>query len=1182
MKKIIDFFTNKIVLGILGLISLSIIIWFWGDAISFGENNYRPLESEIARLITIMVIILLWGANNLRIQFQSKKNNDNLVEALSNSQDEELDNASDEQSREELHQIRERFDDALSVLKKLNFNKSGFKKALYELPWYVIIGPPGAGKTTALVNSGLEFPLAEKFGKGALKGIGGTRNCDWWFTNEAVLVDTAGRYVTQDSHRVADSSAWEGFLNLLKRHRTRRPINGVIVSISLQDLLIQSEEERLHHAKVIRSRIDELMEKLEIRFPIYVMFTKTDLISGFSEFFEDLNKEARSQVWGISFPNALQPTESPDFDFLEKEYQHLMTRIYDKLMLRVHQERDLKRRGVIQNFPQQMENLKPILSHFLRNTFAKNRFQHQPFLRGIYFSSGTQDGTPIDRLMTTVGKSFGFDAHHIAMEQNEGKSFFIEKLFKDVVFPEAELVGANHKYENLIRWTRRGAYAASVLLIVGFLSIWWQSIQTHKSYMKEVQAHITEFKTEKDKRAHKNLRIVVQQLNALESASSVYDKDKHMWLSSLGLYDIKVDKSANKAYAVELKKEFLPRLIQYLEKHIQQGYQGGDLYNTFKVYLMFFKLDKIDKGQILAWFNKQWEVEYHGRATDREELERHLQALLNLKLDPITLNKNMVSQVRTLLLQEPTESRIYRRIRSNPEYDATYDLYNDLGEHVKNTFEFNAQMRKTLRIPQMFTKSYYKNIDLSSKSPMISDLLNDDWVLTDDQQSNLDFEEKDLKEISKKVKVLYEKEYINVWNKVFASFTVKNFENLDDASDTISGLTHPVYSALSSILELMKEHTEITPPVLDGLSNNKLIKGKAKKAVAAASNFSDKALTPIDLAFKDIHMLLRSKGGPRPLDTILEKVAGLEEFVNTVATSPDPGGEAFKIAQARYQGGNNVITNLFSYSKKMPKPVNLWLRSVSTQSWRVILKTAHRHINSEWRSQVYEPYRANIAGRFPFKKKAQDQVALNDFADFFKPGGIIDSFYITYVKPFTTKKLNNRMVDEDSLGFFPKTLSHIKNAKKITDIFFKLDKESPGLKFKMKAKRMPEHIQGKDRNFSLEFGEYKLSFSHSYSPLKTLEWSAADVDRVIISFEDSNGQLHSKIYEGPWALLKLFNDADISSTNRSTVYVITFNLNKKLGGQVIKHKMIYELTATSRINPFSENVLTKFICPESI
>ena len=130
--------------------------------------------------------------------------------------------------------------------------------SLYDLPWYVIIGAPGSGKTTALVNSGLKFPIEQRSGKAALRGVGGTRNCDWWFTDQAVLLDTAGRYTTQDSDASADSAAWAEFLALLRKYRGRRPINGVILTISAQDLMIQDTAARETHVAAARRRLDEL------------------------------------------------------------------------------------------------------------------------------------------------------------------------------------------------------------------------------------------------------------------------------------------------------------------------------------------------------------------------------------------------------------------------------------------------------------------------------------------------------------------------------------------------------------------------------------------------------------------------------------------------------------------------------------------------------------------------------------------------------------------------------------------------------------------------------------------------------------------------------------------------------------------------------------------------------------
>ena len=133
---------------------------------------------------------------------------------------------------EEVAQLRDRMRGALRRLR--GSRRRGY---LYEQPWYVLIGPPGSGKTTALLNSGLHFPMAQEDGEdAAIGGVGGTRLCDWWFADEAVLIDTAGRYTTQDSDAAVDRAGWEGFLDLLRRTRPRQPINGVLVVVSLVDI----------------------------------------------------------------------------------------------------------------------------------------------------------------------------------------------------------------------------------------------------------------------------------------------------------------------------------------------------------------------------------------------------------------------------------------------------------------------------------------------------------------------------------------------------------------------------------------------------------------------------------------------------------------------------------------------------------------------------------------------------------------------------------------------------------------------------------------------------------------------------------------------------------------------------------------------------------------------------------
>ena len=1177
MKKVIRFFTNRIVISLIGLIALSIIIWFVGPAIKFGENNAAPLASDFARLVAIMILLLLWGLNNLRIQLTNKKNNEGLVDDLEQNQEMLAENRADDQAGEEFQLLNQRFSDALSTLSKLKFKGKNKSRALYELPWYIIIGPPGSGKTTALVNSSLEFPLAEQFGKAALQGVGGTRNCDWWFTNEAVLIDTAGRYTTQDSHKIVDSSAWEAFLTLLKKNRRRRPVNGVLVAISVHDLLFQTEQERAQHAKIIRTRIDELMQKLEVRFPLYLVLTKTDLISGFSEFFEDLSREDREQVWGVSLPNASDPSQSPDFNFFETELNKLIDRLYSRELSRIHQERDIKRRGLIQGFPQQLESARSIIDGFVKQTFVKNRYEFQPYLRGVYFTSGMQDGTPIDRMMSAVSANFGFD-QQVHAQQGQGKSFFLGRLFRDVIFPESELVGSNRKYETLIRWSRRIGYATLFISVVSLLSVWVGSLSRHDGYMLEVDTYITEFEQERKrlKDWNKDVRSVVPSLNALARASIVYDQDEHPWLSGFGLYDDNVDSSANLAYETQLKQLLLPRLVSYLEERIALGHKGGDLYHNFRTYFMFNKIENMDRELVSEWFVEDWKLHFQGEATTRKALEQHLQNLLSLEISALDLNAKLVTSTRKLLLRVPVHQRIYSRIRTRAEYRQKVNFLNLFGESVRDTFSISEVVEEGLQIPFMFTKEGYDSIDFSTDSPVIADIVNERWVLSDADEEKVDFVKDDLEEISEKVEALYYAEFIKHWTTLLKSLDVAQFKSLNQAAEVLAKFVDPVYSPLQAILQVTAENTQLSSQLLQNLNDDQGEGGAGKVTAALAEQFKG---TQVDQRFRPLNVLLReSKQNPAPIKAIEQKLGQLKEFLGEITVAPDPDKKAFEVALARYkQGSGNAITSLAKFSGNRPDPVKRWLSTLADQSWKVILISARRHINSEWKNQVYGFYRAALFGRYPLSRKSENELAQLDFSDFFKPKGKMDTFYLKYIKPFINSRKNwkNKSVDKRSLGLDKKALTQIKRALTIKNIFFRKSAETPGISFQLKPYRLNKH----DARFWLDVGKQRISYNHGPKFWKDLNWSAADEDnRVRVVFEDLDGNNHEKSFEGPWAWLRLQDQSKVSKTQQSNVYQVEYRVD----GSGSQHSMKFLIKAKSINNPFNQNVLGSFKCPKNI
>jgi len=373
----------KIFLVLLGLICLSLLIWFVGPLFAIG--SFKPLEGRGIRWFLIGLLFGLWFLKILIDVWRAKNMNERLLSHMAARPAKDGDKAAP--GGEQVEELHSRFDTALAELKRAKVGgagKSGFlgslsKQYIYQLPWYMFIGAPGSGKTTALSNSGLTFPLEDKFGKTALRGVGGTRSCEWWFTDEAVMLDTAGRYTTQESDAEVDKAEWQGFLSLLKKFRPRQPINGVLLTISVHDLLTKSADERHAQFLSFKTRLAELRETFSIKIPVYILVTKTDLLAGFSESFSSMNKEERAQVWGFTAPYDPQQQSIADFTaWYRDEFRLLLQRLNAGLPKLLQEEQDLGRRALIYSMPQQFA---ASWRRYLMRNFSSCRIQALPARR---------------------------------------------------------------------------------------------------------------------------------------------------------------------------------------------------------------------------------------------------------------------------------------------------------------------------------------------------------------------------------------------------------------------------------------------------------------------------------------------------------------------------------------------------------------------------------------------------------------------------------------------------------------------------------------------------------------------------------------------------------------------------------------------------------------------------------
>ena len=568
---------NRWLLGGLALLAFSLVAWSVGDVVAFG--GWRPFETPAARGALIAAAAAAWIGWELWRAHRARLENERLLEVLAGSGSgtgsaDSADSAdSAARATREIALLRQRFEEAAAILKTTRFKGAdGESRYVHELPWYVFIGAPGSGKTTALVNSGLQFPLRTAGGDPALAGIGGTRNCDWWFTDEAVLLDTAGRYTTQESDLEADAAAWQGFLGLIKRFRPRRPLNGALVTLSVSDLMLWSEDERKRYAWHVRARVAELYERLGVRFPVYLLVTKTDLLAGFMEFFGELDAEARKRVWGMSFDYTADGfvLGTPGQRFSD-EYADLERRLYAEMLGRLQEERDLQRRAAAYRFAQEFHGVGPLIEQFLDAAFIGVPGAPEPLLRGVYFTSGTQEGNPIDRVLGTLARSFKLErTAGPAVAAGSGKSFFLTRLVREVIFPEAGLAGRDEGLERRERRARTLAFAALAAVGAALAALWSVSYVGNRSFIAAAQDQAAAAKAELEKlgppRAGDEAQLL-RVLNALRDLPGGYrERQSGAFMSGALTHGFGLSQSeklgaqALRAYRNALRDALAPRL----------------------------------------------------------------------------------------------------------------------------------------------------------------------------------------------------------------------------------------------------------------------------------------------------------------------------------------------------------------------------------------------------------------------------------------------------------------------------------------------------------------------------------------------------------------------------------------------------------------------------------------------
>ena len=1165
------FLTSRWLWTFIGLALLGALIWLFGPLVAVGEA--KPFAAPEVRIAIIAALFIVWLVWLIVAQRRAIRANRLFVAELAVPEAKPHDPAA-----EGVAAVGARFQQVLSELKR---RKLGGRRFLREMPWYVIIGPPAGGKTTALRQSGLDFP----FDLGDdLQGVGGTRNCDWFFTDDAVLIDTAGRYLLQESDPQVDAAEWLGFLDLLKKHRGRRALNGVLVAVPA-DVLAEGEAQIRAHGREIRKRLAELYLRLEIRLPVYLLVTKADLVKGFETSFADLGTAEREQVWGATFA----PGERVDAGAVGREFASLVERLEARVGPRMETEEDLQTRAELFRFPAQVASLEPPLRLLVETVFGESRYEESAWLRGFYLTSATQEGTPIDRLVGTLASSFGLPIVPVrGSRRTQPRSYFLRRLLTDVVFGEAGLATLDPKAEARRTWLWRGAaVGAAAVLVLGALALTVSFLSNRGA----VAAQADQFD---------RLRTVLAPVAARQAPLEPLDLDLALDAATEvdnaraplpGLFARAVGPSAapqieaaqEAAYAHSLRTILEPRMVALLEATMWRQIRDPDfLLDALRSYRMMTGLSPMDAGFVADWWTTRLpEFASVPPFPNDAAQAQQLAAIERMPYDAtfIAPDDALVAAALQSVCSIPLAQRAYDALLSDSAAAALPDWIPASFAGPNGAKVFVRHSGKNLRagIEGIYTYAGFHDVVLARLQDVAAQAESDRAIFAGGCPESA---EASVGTLAQDMLKLYTDDFVAQWDGFLHDITLAPLTDLATANENVKDLAS-ADSALKRLLTAVVAETDLARPPDDGAGAaaaptgvskylGKL--GKLGKLAKAGAKFVPPAAggAPLDTSGQAVSDHFRPlkgaiaevDGAPPALDDAVAALAALSNQLQTVAASPDPE------AAIQQQGGLAQLTGaVANQSAILPEPLNDWLRGIAGDTTGITRDAVVAQLNAVWAADVRDWCRT-VAGRYPLNPSNPSDIGGEDFARVFGPNQLIDTYVNEQLKPFIDTSTRPWRWRAD-LGLDDKALAPFEQAARIRAALFGAG-SVPMMSFTLE----PKDLSPQAARVTLNLDGQSIVYFNSAARPQPMTWPGKDLTGVItLAFEPIDGSPEVLATEtGPWAWLRVLRQGRLQATDLPELFKL------RLSAQ--GYWADFDLRANSIDNPFDLEMFANFTCPD--
>ncbi len=1140
---------------------------------------FKLLGWSILLAVLLIVTIALVAVIVILVrQLQAARRAEEIEKTISSQADRDIERSSPGQQAE-MQTMKAELLAAIEALKKSKMGRRG-QGALSVLPWYMVVGPRDAGKSTLIRRSGLHFALKDgSENPRSVRGVGGTRSLEWWLTEEAVVLDLAGRTVGA-SAQFEDNDDWFSFLDVLRKQRKEKPLNGVLVAVACDQ--VEGESAKVDKlALAVRERVHELIERLGVVFPVYVVFTKIDRLAGFAEFFGDFDAGARPQPWGATVAPERARDEDPAGIF-DAEFEHMRAALSDRRIARLADVPDPVQRARAFAFPIQLERVRPGMRRFVKLLFQPDPAQETALFRGFYLTSAVQEGEAVDRVLQPAAEALGVVAPESPAPPPPEGAYFVQDLLGRVVFGDAGLAAVSTR-EQAAR--RRARIAMFAMLGIGLLAIAITLItlaivngglvRDTRRAAQDAAQNIT---------AQSDLMSSLTTLEALRARTGKVDglvRSKPFWRVMGGYAGDRLRDPALQLYSEKLLESLVAPGVGRMEAELTRLTDANQ--GTFYDYYLLFRAWRLlsEPSQI--------------KPDDAPVLTREMARLQASRLE-------MASPEDRARFPGLVESQM-KFIATHPDFlvklaPAYYrltnaDLVRRAAERVRNTWDSSQFYRHMLDEAAPATKEATLGTLIGSPGflagegkvagPFTADgwekqikprieawqlLMQRDWVITDAFQGRPP-------DLVHDLRVSYARDYTKQW------VDFMNAVGEQEARDP------------AAVAELIKRAAPDDSPIL------KLLKAIGRETALGVDDASDVGAVQRD--FDIVRQFFGPEGlsgtarkglslfGKKPsrLDTgapmsmrYQDELKNVLSEVQKLAQNNEPMSAMRKLAEAgsATSSANGWIGGIGApytgeAAKATVRLLQLPINAVIGGSHFTTLSD----LNNRWSLLVYGPFQKTLAGKYPIADGGAD-LSMYDFTEFFRPGGTFWSFYDSYLKDFVRED-GSPVSENQGVPLTPAFLDCLRKAYSIRQAFFASNPAAASLKFSVRTNTPEEegpHLNVRRITFDLggDFAAYIMGLRE----WKEIEWPGSDPNAgAALRLDTSGGPAAENPSEpGLWGLFRLLDRATIAGVETATP-AATWRLSA--GPTTLR--VVYEFQPVSVHHPFKPRFM-RFSPPPSL